>query len=62
MSHLQDNKMSVKTNNMQLMIMLIYENYAYDDYQTLDPPNQFDDTFYTLNEYWDDEDDHEATI
>ena len=35
------------------------ENYAYDDYQTLDPPDQFDDTFYTLNDYWDDEDDNE---
>ena len=35
-----------------------YENYEYGDYQTLDPPDQFDDTFYTLNNYWDNEDDH----
>ena len=35
------------------------ENYVYDDYQTLDPPDQFDDTFYTLNNYWDDDNDNE---
>ena len=25
----------------------------------LDPPDQFDNTFYTLNDYWDDDDDNE---
>ena len=41
---------------------LVYENFAYNDYtdyQTLDPPDQFDDTFYTINDYWDNDDDNE---
>ena len=38
------------------------ENFAYNDYtdyQMLDPPDQFDDTFDTINDYWDDDDDNE---
>ena len=31
---------------------LVNQNFVYDDYETLDPPDQFDDTFYTLNDYW----------
>ena len=30
------------------------------EYQTLDPPDQFDDTFYTINDYWTDDNDAEA--
>ena len=33
---------------------LVNENFAYDEYQTLHPPNQFDDMFYTVNDYWND--------
>ena len=35
-----------------------YANYEYADYQMLDPPDQFDNTFYTLNDYWDDKNNH----
>ena len=38
---------------------LINDNFAYDEYQTLDPPDQFDDTFYTVNDYWNDDNDTE---
>ena len=34
-----------------------YGNFAYDEYQTLDPPDQFDDTFYTVNDYWNNDND-----
>ena len=30
------------------------ENFVYDEYQTFDPPDQFDDTFYMVNDYWND--------
>ena len=34
------------------------DNWAdYDDYPTYDPPDQFDDTFYTINDDWTDETD-----
>ena len=36
---------------------LVNENYAYNDYQTLDPLDQFDDTFYMINDYWNDDND-----
>ena len=36
---------------------LVNENFGYEDYQTHDSPNQFDDTFYTLNDYWNDDTD-----
>ena len=35
-------------------------NFVYDDdYQTLDPPDQFDNMFYTINNYWNDDNDTE---
>ena len=37
----------------------VNEKYAYNDYQTLDPPDQFDNTFYMINDYWDDDDNNE---
>ena len=36
---------------------LVNENFAYENYQTLDPPDQFDDMFYTVNDYWNDDTD-----
>ena len=39
---------------------LMYSNWVDDDeYQTLDPPDPFDDTFYTINNYWTEDNDTE---
>ena len=36
---------------------LANENLVYDEYQTFDPPDQFDNTFYMVNDYWNDDTD-----
>ena len=36
---------------------LVNENFVYDEYQTFDPPDQFDDTFHMVNNYWNDDTD-----
>ena len=36
---------------------LINEKFVYDEYQTFDPSDQFDDTFYMVNDYWNDDTD-----
>ena len=36
---------------------LVNESFVYDEYQTFDPPDQFDNTFYTVNDYWNDDND-----
>ena len=38
---------------------LVNDNFVYDEYQTFDPPDQFDNTFYTVNDYWNDNNDTE---
>ena len=36
---------------------LVNDNFVYDEYQTFDPPDQFDNTFYMVNDYWNDDND-----
>ena len=62
MSHHLDNKMSVKNNKTRKVTTSPMTNFAYDEYQTLDPPDQFDDTFYTINDYWNDDNDNDPEL
>ena len=34
---------------------LVNDNFVYNEYQTFDPPDQFDDTFYMVNDYSNDD-------
>ena len=36
---------------------LVNDNFVYDEYQTFNPPDQFDDTFYMINDYWNEDND-----
>ena len=36
---------------------LVNENFVNDEYQTFDPPDQFDNMFYKVNDYWNDDND-----
>ena len=52
-----DSKMSVKNNKMLKGTTLSMTIFVYDEYQTFDPPDQFDDMFYTVNDYWNEDND-----